>query len=646
MITDRSAPPPATGPAPAGPSRHVTGGRGHGSVARAAGRPPALVPRRAGLRLAGLPVAPLVGAEVLLAAGAVGVARRDAAGAVAAAVCVVALVLLLARTGGRPLGRELAVRAAAARRRGRLAAVPPDAAVAAVGPVAALAPATALTSVDLRPGSPLGVLADDGGWTAVVAVGADDEVLDPAGPVRVLPGEVLAPALEVDDVRLAAVQVLVHVATAPDHRLPPTAPAVVAYAELPPPAVPAARRTYVVLRLEPATGADAVAARGGGTPGAAGALRRVVLRLADRLESAGVTAGPVAPEALPALVAALTGAAATAAPVETRSALRTPGAEHVAWRVEGWPGGPAPVAALTGLAAALPAPSTTVAVTFCRDGDRVAVRGHLRTTDVSPEAAARTEQALRAAAAGAGLRLRRLDGEQGPGLLATLPRTAGAAAVDGPGHVLAGDAAGLADVPLPGAGVTAGHDADGPVPLRLFRSRPTQVALVTSSYVARLLALRAQAVGALVEVSSSRPDTWLPVVTAAPAGRAALVAAGAAMPAPAMLLRCDDLGPAGAAPRPDVGPGQARLAVTDFLPATAVAGLRGYDLVVVQRVRTDVLGPLAAAFGLADDARAALAGLPDDVVALLAAGVPPRFVRLAPTPAETRLLGPAVRHEG
>ena len=650
MITDRSAPPPVAGPAPAGPSRHVTGSPAAGRAGRTGGGTPSLVARRPGLRVAGVPVAPLVAAEVLLAAGAVGVARRDVPGGLAAAGCLVALALLLVRTGGRPLGRDLAARVAAARRRRRLAAAAPDAAAAVLGPVAALAPSAAVTSVDLRPGSPLGVLADDGGWTAVLAVGPDDEVLDAAGPPRVLPGDVLAAALAVDDVRLAAVQVLVHVAAAPDHRLPPTAPAVVAYAELPPPAVPAARHTYVALRLEPATGGDAVAARGGGTPGAAGALRRAALQLTDRLESAGVPAGPVAPQTLPALVGMLAGAAAgTTAPAETRTVLRLPGAEHVTYRVEGWPAGPAPVAALTGLATTLPAPATTVAVTLAPDGDQVVVRGHLRTADASAENAARSAQVLRDAAAGAGLGLRRLDGDHGPGLLATLPRTAGAGAVDGAGHLAAaaaGGTGGLVDVPLPGAGVTAGHDAHGPVPLRLFRSRPTQVALVTSSYVARLLALRAQAVGALVEVSSSRPDTWLPVVTAAPAGRAALVAAGAPLPAAPMLLRCDDLGPAGAATRPDVGPGQARFTVTDFLPATAVAGLHGYDLVVVQRVRTDVLGPLATAFGLADDVRAALAGLPDDVVALLGSGVPPRFVRLVPTPAETRLLGPVVRHEG
>jgi type VII secretion protein EccE len=602
------------------------------------------VPLRPGPHLLGLPVRPFVATEVLLAAVVVGAVRRDPAGLAVALLATAGLVLLLARTGGRPLWRELAVRAAAGRRRRGLDDDAPDAAAAVLGPLAPLAPSVAVTSVDLRPGRPLGVLADAGGWTAVVALGADEDVLDPAGPPPVLPGEVIADALAVDDVRLAAVQVLVHVRTAPDPQLPAAAPAATAYGELPPPAVPADRQAYVVLRLEPATGGDAVTARGGGTTGAARALRRVALRLTDRLESAGITAGPVAAQGVADVVALLakTGAGAV---TETRTALRTAGGEHTTWRVEAWPDAPFPAGTLAGVVAAVPAATTTLALTVSAAGDGLAVRAHVRTTDVSPEAAARSAQALRAGCEGAGLRLRRLDGEHGPGLLATLPRTAGAAGVDGRGHVAHGPADVL-DLPLAAAGVTAGHDAAGPVALRLFRSRPTQVALVTSTWVARLLALRAQAVGGLVEVASSRPDTWLPVVTAAPAGRAAVVPVGTPVPGPAMLLRCDDAGPAGGAPRADVGPWQARFAVQDFLPATAVAGLRGFDLVVVQRVGTDVLAPLAAAFGIADDARSALAGLPDDVVALLAPGTAPRFVRLAATPTETRLLGPAVRHDG
>lgn len=217
-------------------------------------------------------------------------------------------------------------------------------------------------------------------------------------------------------------------------------------------------------------------------------------------------------------------------------------------------------------------------------------------------------------------------------------------------HLLAADAASRLDVAVGCGGVVVGVAGNGqPVFVQLFRARPTQVALVTAAYVARLLTLRALATGATAQVATSRPQGWQPITTAAPTGRALLVAPGSPLPArsspDAPLLRCDDLGPGSAGLRPDLGGWQSRLAVQDFTPASTVPGLRAYDLVVVQRVGPELVQALRTAFGLAPELADALPRMPDDVVALLTPGraVP---IRLAPTQVEDSLLGTPVRHDG
>ncbi len=206
------------------------------------------------------------------------------------------------------------------------------------------------------------------------------------------------------------------------------------------------------------------------------------------------------------------------------------------------------------------------------------------------------------------------------------------------------------DLPLSCGGVLVGLDDGGrDVSVQLFRGRPTQVALVTAAYVARLLVVRALATGATVTVATTRPQGWQPIPTSVPTGRAVLVTPGSPQPSGSTpgspLLHCDDLGPGGAGTRTGLGPWQTRVAVQDFTPASAVPGLRTYDLVILQRVRPDLVHPLQTAFGLAPHLAQVLPRIPDEVVALL---TPDRgmLVRLAPTEIERSLLGTPVRHEG
>ena len=213
------------------------------------------------------------------------------------------------------------------------------------------------------------------------------------------------------------------------------------------------------------------------------------------------------------------------------------------------------------------------------------------------------------------------------------------------------------EVTVGGGGVVLGRDQrDQPMTVRLFRDRLTQVALVTCGYVARLIAVRALATGAAVHVATSLGQRWEPVISTAPQARAMLVSPGAPLPAGASpgtpLLRCDDIGPAASPPLPDgggaVGAWQTRIVVQDLIPATAVATLRAYDLLVLQRVRPELVQPLQSTFGLPAQLADALPALPDDMVVMLAPGAPGRAtaVWLAPTEFETWLLGAPVRLEG
>lgn len=217
-------------------------------------------------------------------------------------------------------------------------------------------------------------------------------------------------------------------------------------------------------------------------------------------------------------------------------------------------------------------------------------------------------------------------------------------------HLMSADAASRLDLSVGCGGVLVGTDGHmRPTPVQLFRPRPTQVALVTSGYVARLLAVRAMAVGACVHAASSRPQNWQPVVSAAPRGQATLVMPGSPLPdgstATAPLLRCDDLGPSGGALRSDLAPWQTRVVVRDFLPASALHELRAFDLVIVQRIAAEVARPLRGLLDLPPELVEAFPGMPDDVVALLTHGRG-LMVRLAPSRAETNLLGIPVRHDG
>lgn len=219
-------------------------------------------------------------------------------------------------------------------------------------------------------------------------------------------------------------------------------------------------------------------------------------------------------------------------------------------------------------------------------------------------------------------------------------------------HLVPVDALSRFDVPVDPVGVLLGRTRERaavPVSVQLFRAAPTQIVLVTAAYVARLLALRAQATGALVQVATHRPDGWRPLVAAGARGRTVVEAPDAPLPTHATpgspLLRCDDVGPGGASLRGDLGAWQARAVIQDLIPPRALPALPTFDLAIMQRVAPDVAHPVQVAFGLPPEVADWLPQLPDDVVAVLTPGRA-RIVGLSPTRVERDLLGAPVRRDG
>jgi hypothetical protein len=201
------------------------------------------------------------------------------------------------------------------------------------------------------------------------------------------------------------------------------------------------------------------------------------------------------------------------------------------------------------------------------------------------------------------------------------------------------------DVPVDCGAVVLGFDRSrDSVAVQLFRSRPTQVGMLAGGYAARLLAFRAHAVGARVQIVTPHPEPWRALVGNGPTGRTMFVAEGAPLldaDADSPVLRLEQglprLGPL------DLGPWQTRVVIQDSVVPQAVPALRSFDLVLVQRLQPDVAVPLQTTMRLSDEDAAWLPKLPDNTIAVITPGRI-RLTALGPTPQETAIFGAPDRH--
>ncbi|WP_340557377.1 type VII secretion protein EccE [Streptomyces sp. GSL17-111] len=355
----------------------------------------------------------------------------------AATGCV--LLVMSARWRRRSLPERLAA-TVGFRRRTRTAAsvsarqVPPG-----LAPVVECAPGVHTRTFTHRDGRSIGIVADATFTTALVRVEQRPRALSGsrAGPSLSL--GLLTDALEVDGVRLESVQVVQHTQPAPAPSLPPRSVAASSYGPLRAAAgAPAVRLTWVALKLDPESCAEAVEARGGGAEGAQRAVVRTADHLASRLVGAGFRATVLSEDEVVTALATSVGADPTVAaqaggpgPASGRRTAesvrhwRCDDRWHTVYGVGDWPGmgtGGLPLVDVAGLLSAVPASASTLSITLASSArESVAVTGHVRITGSSPEELASRCRELEDTARRARVGLVRLDHQQTPGVLASIP---------------------------------------------------------------------------------------------------------------------------------------------------------------------------------------------------------------------------------
>ncbi|MEU6991417.1 type VII secretion protein EccE [Streptomyces sp. NPDC046465] len=360
--------------------------------------------------------------------------------ATASVVAAVLVLFAVARRRGRPLHEWLrTARALRSRQRGVAERAIPPGTDPAFAPAVECDPALRTYAYSGRDRRQVGMVGDGTFVTAVLQVESDVTALRPERSRQPLPVSLVRDALDVDGIRLASAQIVLHTQPAPALNLPQQSLAVSNYAPLQAlTGAPAVRITWVALKLDPELCPEAVAARGGGLAGAQKCVVRAADQLASRMKGAGFHVTVLNEEEVASAIAT----SACANPLVTAQANRTEAPErrteesprtwrcdnrrHTTYWVKRWPqlggsGGPA-LPQLVALLTAVPALTTTFSLTLGHGArQEIALRGHLRVTGRGDAELVTARRSLEQAARQAGTGLVRLDREQLPGMLATLP---------------------------------------------------------------------------------------------------------------------------------------------------------------------------------------------------------------------------------
>ncbi|MFD9796074.1 type VII secretion protein EccE [Streptomyces sp. NPDC059070] len=374
-------------------------------------------------------------AALLLVAWVIDTLMLVPAGVLAALLVLLAVVRRHRRSLPEWLGTVLALRARTRRAAGLRV---PEGTEPGFAPAVECDPALRTYTFGDRDRRPVGMVGDGTFLTALLQVEMDATALRPDRAARPLPVSLVRDALEVDGIRLESAQIVQHTQPAPAPHLPQQSVAARNYAPLQAQTgSPAVRLTWIALKLDPELCPEAVAARGGGLTGAQKCLVRATDQLASRLTGAGFRTTVLTEQELTGAIAtstcanpmAITQAGRAGTPgrrtQETARTWRCDDRRHTTYWVGRWPqlgGGGASMPQLVALLTSLPALATTFSLTLAA-GDRqeATVTGHVRITGRSDEELVAARRELERTARGVKTGLVRLDREQLPGMLASLP---------------------------------------------------------------------------------------------------------------------------------------------------------------------------------------------------------------------------------
>ncbi|MFB7465856.1 type VII secretion protein EccE [Streptomyces sp. NPDC056224] len=376
-----------------------------------------------------------VAAAVLLVAWVVEPLLLVPAGVLALVLVVLAVVRRHQRSLPEWIGGALALRA---RRRRAASLTVPAGTEPGLAPLVEADPALRTLTFSDRDRRPVGMIGDGTFLTAVVQVDTDATALRPDRGARPLPLGVVRDILEVDGIRLESAQLVQHTQPAPAPHLPAQSMATRNYAPLQArTGTPAVRLTWIALKLDPELCPEAVTARGGGLPGAQRCVVRAADQLASRLTGAGFKATVLTEQELTAALAtsscanpmAITQAGRSASTgrrtEETPRTWRCDDRRHTTYWIGRWPqlgGAGAGLPQFVALLTSLPALATNFSLTIApAERQGVTLTGHVRVTGRSDEELVSARRELERTARGVKTGLVRLDREQVPGLLASLP---------------------------------------------------------------------------------------------------------------------------------------------------------------------------------------------------------------------------------
>ncbi|MFE1830415.1 type VII secretion protein EccE [Streptomyces yangpuensis] len=357
-------------------------------------------------------------------------------GVLALVLVVLAVVRRHQRSLPEWIGGVLALRA---RRRRAASSAVPAGTEPGLAPLVEADPALRTLTFSDRDRRPVGMVGDGTFLTAVVQVDTDATALRPDRAARPLPLAVVRDVLEVDGIRLESAQLVQHTQPAPAPHLPARSMATLNYAPLQArTGTPAVRLTWIALKLDPELCPEAVTARGGGLAGAQRCVVRAADQLASRLTGAGFRATVLTEQELTAALAtsscanpmAITQAGRSASTgrrtEETSRTWRCDDRRHTTYWIGRWPqlggAGTAALPQFVALLTSLPALATNFSLTMApAERQGVTLTGHVRVTGRSDEELVAARRELERTARGVKTGLVRLDREQVPGLLASLP---------------------------------------------------------------------------------------------------------------------------------------------------------------------------------------------------------------------------------